>query len=584
MVKPTFIQFCLMTSPVSKSFRSLSEKANCFIPFKESIAAYPLPERFTFPFYYDPHPLCLIAAKSLQQYLLTQTDWEHNFGIDPNKKGLVIGKMFGVLVVKNAQGEIGYLVAFSGKLAGENHHPYFVPPVFDMLKKDGFFRQEEEVLNGLNRAIEILEANPALAASQNFLEEEKERSVWELAERKKKIKADKKIRKLCRQHLQEQGATIEQMEVLEEELKNESLRAHFYYKDFSKYWKHRLHLAEQKRDVWLNKVALLKKERKEKSGALQQKLFDQYSFLNQAGEEKSVGAIFRNTIQKIPPAGAGECAAPKLLQYAFLNQMKPLAMAEFWWGTPPKSAVRKQGQFYPACRGKCEPILAHMLEGIEMDENPMLVNPAIGKSIDIVFEDEALLVIQKPAEFLSVPGKNIRDSVFQRIQDRFPDASGPLIVHRLDMSTSGLMLIAKSKETHKFLQHQFIKRSIKKRYVALLDGEIREDEGTIDLPLRVDLDDRPRQLVCYEHGKSARTHWKVIDRKNQQTRVHFFPITGRTHQLRVHAAHPLGLNTAIIGDDLYGRKMDRLHLHAEFIEFTHPVSREVMQFEVAPEF
>ncbi len=525
-----------------------------------------------------------MAAQSLQQYLLTQNDWEHNFGIDPNKKGLVIGKMFGVLVVENTLGEIGYLAAFSGKLAGENHHANFVPPVFDMLKKDGFFRKEEEVLNTLNREIEGLEASPELAASLTFLNQEKERSTLELANKKKIIKADKKTRKICRQEFQKKGFSMAQMEVLEEELKNESLRAHFYYKDFSKYWKRRLLLAEEQHHFWVDKIAALKKERKEKSSALQQKLFNQYAFLNQAGEEKSLGAIFQNTIHKTPPAGAGECAAPKLLQYAFAHQMRPVAMAEFWWGSAPKSAVRKQGQFYPACRGKCEPILAHMLDGMDLDENPMLVNPAIGKTIDIVFADDQLLVIHKPAEFLSVPGKNIQDSVFQRIRERFPEASGPLIVHRLDMSTSGLMLIAKSKETHKFLQHQFIKRSVRKRYVALLEGVIAEEEGIIDLPLRVDLEDRPRQLVCYEHGKSARTKWKVIERMDQRTRIHFYPITGRTHQLRVHAAHPLGLNTPIIGDDLYGRKADRLHLHAEFIEFTHPVTRELMSFEVAAEF
>jgi tRNA pseudouridine32 synthase/23S rRNA pseudouridine746 synthase len=225
-----------------------------------------------------------------------------------------------------------------------------------------------------------------------------------------------------------------------------------------------------------------------------------------------------------------------------------------------------------------------MLEGIEMDENPLLKNPAEGKEIEIIFEDEHILVINKPAEFLSVPGRYIKDSVAQRMKEKFPNATGPLIVHRLDMSTSGIMLIAKSLEVHKFLQSQFIKRTIKKRYVALLEGIVNEKEGIVDLPLRTDWNERPKQLVCYESGKSAQTKWKVIERKNQQTRIHFFPITGRTHQLRVHAAHPLGLNLPIFGDDLYGTKSKRLCLHAEWIEFVHPISREVKSVTVEAEF
>ena len=303
--------------------------------------------------------------------------------------------------------------------------------------------------------------------------------------------------------------------------------------------------------------------------------------MNQAGEIKSLLDIFQD---KIPIGGTGECAAPKLLQYAFQHKMKPLAMAEFWWGQSPKSEIRKHRNFYPACIGKCKPVLSHMLEGIEMDENPLLKNPAEGKEIEIIFEDEHLLVINKPAEFLSVPGRYIKDSVAQRMKDKFPEATGPLIVHRLDMSTSGIMLIAKSLEVHKFLQSQFIKRTIKKRYVALLEGIVSEEEGTVDLPLRADWNERPKQLVCYDDGKPAQTKWKVIKRKNQQTRIHFFPITGRTHQLRVHAAHPLGLKLPIIGDDLYGTKSDRLCLHAEWIEFLHPISREVMTIEVEAGF
>lgn len=259
-------------------------------------------------------------------------------------------------------------------------------------------------------------------------------------------------------------------------------------------------------------------------------------------------------------------------------------MAEFWWGDSPRSEIRKHGQFYPSCRGKCEPILGHMLEGIELDDNPMLVVPSIGKELETIYEDDHILVINKPAEFLSVPGKTIKDSVYHRIQENFPDISGPIIIHRLDMSTSGIMLVAKNKHAHKAIQKQFIDRTIKKRYIALLDGLINEDSGFVELPLRTDINDRPRQLVCEEHGKHARTEWKVIERSEGTTRIHFFPVTGRTHQLRVHASHAKGLNTPIVGDDLYGKRSNRLHLHAEWIKFMHPVTRQTMELQVNADF
>jgi tRNA pseudouridine32 synthase/23S rRNA pseudouridine746 synthase len=265
------------------------------------------------------------------------------------------------------------------------------------------------------------------------------------------------------------------------------------------------------------------------------------------------------------------------LQYAFLNQLKPIALAEFWWGMSPDSEVKVHQEYYPACRGKCEPILSHMLEGIEMDVNPMSINPAEGKELPIIYEDDYLLLVNKPAEFLSVPGKTIEDSVQTRIQHKYPTATGPLLVHRLDMSTSGIILIAKKKDIHESLQKQFIKRTVQKRYAALLQGYVKSSSGEIQLPLRVDLEDRPRQLVCYEHGKEALTKYEVLERKNGQTRVHFYPFTGRTHQLRVHAAHLSGLNAPIIGDDLYGQKSDRLYLHAEYLSFWHPITKERME-------
>ena len=550
-----------------------------FQPFKTNISGISLPEKFTFPFYYEPHELSIIASTELQAYLETQTNFEHNFGLIENQEGLVIGKMFGVLVCQNQEGELGYLWAFSGKLAGVNHLPHFVPTIFDMLHEDGFFRKEEEVLNAINRQIEILENSDELRDKKEQLENTKNQANSDIQNQKakiKRLKVERDEKRISFTNLS--SAEIEQLEL---ELSEESKKESILLKKMTKYWNFQIEKAQNVVNLLLDEINQHKDERRQKSGALQQKLFAEYSFLNQFGERKSIGEIFNNN----PPAGAGECAAPKLLHYAFEYNLKPIAMAEFWWGQSPKSEIRKHKQFYPACKSKCEPILlSHMLHGLDMEANPFQENPAEGKDIEIVFEDKILAVINKPAEFLSVPGKIISDSVYQRVKELYPNATGPLIVHRLDMSTSGLMLIAKDEETYVKLQSQFIKRTIKKRYVALLDGILEENEGFIDLPLRVDLDDRPRQLVCYEHGKPAQTKWEKIEIRNNQTLVYFYPITGRTHQLRVHASHELGLNTPIVGDDLYGSKANRLHLHAEQLIFEHPISKEKIIIKVAPEF
>ncbi|WP_445715711.1 RluA family pseudouridine synthase [Flavobacterium sp.] len=550
-----------------------------FQPFKTNISGITLPEKFTFPFYYEPHELSIIAANELQSYLETQTDFEHNFGLNEKQEGLVIGKMFGVLVCQNQDGELGYLWAFSGKLAGVNHLPYFVPTIFDMLQEDGFFRKEEEVLNAINRQIEISENSDELKNKKIQLEHTKSEALSDIQNQKEIIKR----LKLERDEKRNSFANLltSEIEQLELELSEESKKESILLKKMTKYWNFQIEKAQKEVNLLLDEINQLKEERRVKSGALQQKLFAEYSFLNQFGERKSIGEIFNNN----PPAGAGECAAPKLLHYAFEHHLKPIAMAEFWWGQSPKSEIRKHKQFYPACKSKCEPILfSHMLRGLEMESNPFQENPAEGKNIEIVYEDDVLVVINKPSEFLSVPGKIISDSVYQRVKELYPNATGPLIVHRLDMSTSGLMLIAKDEETYVKLQSQFIKRTIKKRYVALLDGILEDNEGFIDLPLRVDLDDRPRQLVCYEHGKTAQTKWEKIEVRNNQTLVYFYPITGRTHQLRVHASHELGLKTPIVGDDLYGSKANRLHLHAESLTFEHPNSKKEITIKVNADF
>lgn len=560
------------------------QSPSCFLSFKSAIDSYSLPERFTFPFYYEPHPLSILAAGELQDYIQNQTDWEHNFGLDENQEGLVIGKMFGVMVVRNQQNEVGYLAAFSGKLADKNSHPLFVPPIYDMLEEDSFFIKGIKELNQINERIEILENNPDFISLSKELEIETASAEQKLEEQKLKMSEAKKARKLLRKKAQEENMGAESLETFMNELVRESLKDKFLMRELTGYLEEKLSEIKKKIAIYADEITFLKEERKQKSANLQQQLFDQYHFLNNKGETKSLCDIFEATALPKPPAAAGECAAPKLLQYAYLNNLQPIAMAEFWWGESPKSEIRKHGQFYPACRGKCEPILGHMLEGLSVDDNPLLVNPALGVQLETIYEDDYLAVINKPAEFLSVPGINILDSVYERMKLKYPEATGPLIVHRLDMATSGILLIAKDKDSHKLLQGQFIRRTVKKRYTALLDGIVTGNEGEIDLPLRIDLDDRPRQLVCYEYGKQAKTKWKVVERTNPHTRVHFWPITGRTHQLRMHASHASGLNCPIVGDDLYGTKADRLHLHAEWIEFKHPVSRETMTFEVAAEF
>jgi tRNA pseudouridine32 synthase / 23S rRNA pseudouridine746 synthase len=555
---------------------------NCFTLFTESIESYDLPEKFTFPFYYEPHPLCLVAAKQLQQHLETQTQWQHNFGLADNKK-TAIGKMFGVLLVQKNNGEIGYLAAFSGKLADKNLLPKFVPPVFDMLSEDGFFLSEQLVINDINKQIKTLEQNPKISGLKLALNIEKTAADIEIQNHRQKMIAGRRERKSQRSSAETNLSPTAFLE-LKEQLSKESIKHKNQLRDLNIYWAEQIDKAAVPLNQLIDELSNLKDKRKTLSANLQQKLFSQYRFLNKNGVEKNLNDIFQNTVNPTPPAGSGECAAPKLLNYAFKMKMKPLALAEFWWGTSPKSEIRQHKNFYAACQSKCQPILAHMLEGIEIDENPLLTNPGIGKSIDIIYQDDVMVVINKPADLLSVPGKNIEDSVYLRMKQQFPQATGPLIVHRLDMSTSGLMVIALTKQANKNLQQQFIKRTVKKRYIAMLDGMLEQEEGSISLPLRVDLDDRPRQLVCYQYGKPAETRWQVIERTNSQTKVYFYPKTGRTHQLRVHSAHSSGLYMPIVGDDLYGTKADRLHLHAELLSFNHPDTMELMSFQTEAEF
>ncbi|MDX6745759.1 pseudouridine synthase [Polaribacter sp. PL03] len=553
-----------------------------FQHFKTTISKIELPEKFTFPFYYEPHLLAKIATKELQEYLENQTDFKHNFGLENTSNELAVGKMFGVLVVKNNKNEIGYLNAFSGKLADKSLPEKFVPPVFNMRTEGSFYIKGELEIDAINAQLGNLKKDENYLNLKKLVHKTTKEIEDDLAFQRKRMKLFKNDRKAQKRNATSILNELEFKELIKK-LTQESYNNQFFMKELQEYYQTKIAKISKEFIIIEAKIASLKKERREKSNYLQQTLFSKYAFLNPKKELKNLLDIFNNPAIK-PPAGSGECSAPKLLQYAFANDLTPITMAEFWWGISPNSSVRQHKNYYPACQGRCKPILTHMLNGVEMDDNLLLENLAEKQELKIIYEDDVLIVVNKPAEFLSVPGKDIKDSVYARIKDKYPNATGPLIVHRLDMSTSGILLLTKTKEANKILQSQFIDRTIKKRYVALLNGNLVENNGKIKLPLRVDLDDRPKQLVDFTYGKPAETDWEIINRENGKTRVYFYPITGRTHQLRVHAAHKNGLNTPIVGDDLYGKKENRLHLHAQFIELYHPSTNKRISFTVEPEF
>ncbi len=546
-----------------------------FIPFSQEFQNLKLPERFTFPFYYDVHPLALHAAQLLQERLSTE-DFGHDFGLDRQERLGAIGKMFGILVVQDTKGVLGFLAAFSGKLGNSNEHAGFVPPVFDLLEAQGFFRREEQEIHQLTLQLEVLES----AQELNRLKEEESIVKQQWAAQIQEVQQKNKLAKALRdQKRKEFEASDLSMSNMLEALRFESMQESRELKALKREAEAAIQEKQNKVFAYQQRIEALKTRRAAHSADLQRRIFERYTFLNAEGQTQNVLNLFVDS----PPAGAGECAAPKLLQYAYLNALKPICMAEFWWGMAPDSEVRIHGHFYPSCKSKCEPILGHMLKGLEVDENPITaIHPAL--ELDIIYEDDWIVAINKAPEYLSVPGKNPMPNSLDDLKKKYPHADGPLLVHRLDMSTSGIMLAAKTKLMHQRLQRQFVLRKVEKAYLAILVGVPDQKEGDIKLPLRVDLDDRPRQLVCYAHGSYAHTKYKVLDIQNNETRIALYPQTGRTHQLRVHAAHHLGLNCPMKGDDLYGQKANRLHLHAAKLGFYHPHSNEWMELNCPAEF
>ena len=593
------------------------------------------PRQFTYPFCYEPHPLCIAAAKEVQRYIEESGVWK-------DEKGL--GKMFGVLCVsekgKGKSENIGFLAAYSGLLAGRNDWGYFVPPVFDAQQPYGHFKTEERAISALNKEIDALQKSDMYLAQRSEYEDAKLHIEQSIEQMRCRV-AEAKRQRDARRHEAEQGGkplTAEEKAAMVHEsqhLKAEQRRL----KQQCTATLDQLHrpLAEHEA-----RVDALRRQRREMSDALQQWLFSQYRMLNANGEERDLVDIFGETINAMPPAGSGDCCAPKLLQYAYANGLEPVCMAEFWWGDSPKQEIRHHLHYYPACRSKCLPILTHMLRGLDVEPNP-LAQPKTNDVPRIVYEDDTIIVVDKPAGMLSVPGKAVADgdvalngnavhadddvaldveeyvrqyltknsqlkpknSQLSTLNSQLSTLNSqlPKAVHRLDMDTSGLLVLALNDEAYIELQRQFASREVKKRYEAVLDGKpsvlcgapgskwlsVSHDgrEGRISLPLIADIMDRPRQRVDFDNGKTALTDYR-IERllPNGGTLVSLYPLTGRTHQLRVHCAHNDGLACPILGDPLYGHgcHTSRMYLHAAMVEFRHSVTGERLRFESASGF
>ena len=540
------------------------------------------PERMNNPLDYQPHPLCIAVCKELQTYLSEREDWREE--IDK-------GKMFGVLIVENAQPasgapKIGYLAAYSGQIGGRSDWDDFVPAVFDYLQPDGYFKTHEAEISGINQSIRKLEANTHMKEAKGLilqLQEERKHTIAAYQEKIKKAKAKRDARREAGSlNPEEEAEMVKESQFMKAELRR--LKKSLSEKTS----------LETEYEAYQADILSLKQLRKTLSDALQQWLFSQFRMQNHEGESKDLLEIFRDAalrdypqatiatsriaaLKMVPPAGSGECCEPKLLQYAYSLGYKPLQMAMFWWGESPKEEIRHHLHFYPACNGKCKPILQWMLPASTFE--PAAVDLSLYNKVETLYEDREIAVIHKPEGLLSVQGKDAaQPSVYALMRSKYPEATGPLIVHRLDMSTSGVMMIAKTEFAYHRLQKAFLNHQIQKKYVAIISGKVIPEKGIISLPLMPDYLDRPRQIVDHEQGKEAITEYEVLEPvDDSHLRIALYPKTGRTHQLRVHCAHQEGLNAPILGDPLYGNEMAaRLHLHAEEITFEHPLTGKKM--------
>ena len=538
------------------------------------------PHQFTFPFCYEPHPLCRLAAAEVEHHIVESGVWQGETSC---------GKMFGVLVVRYELGvrnyelgvrscELGFIAAYSGLLAGRNDWAYFVPPVFDAQQPDGHFKVTERSISDINREIDCIRHSDEYKRVKAEEAALRQKAADRIAAMKQRIASAKAERDRRRSDAQTGLLQISEAEAAAMTRESQTLKAD-------------LRRLKQRLDMELSaahaltfqydeRIAALRQRRRSMSDELQRWLFMQYRMLNARGEERNLIDIFSTTTHGIPPAGAGDCCAPKLLQYAYSHGLQPVCMAEFWWGESPRQEIRHHLSYYPACRSKCLPILTHMLQGLDVEPNPLTATAS--EELKIVYEDDAICVVDKPAGMLSVPGKDNVESVESIMRQRWHQYDGnPIMVHRLDRDTSGLMVVARTLEAYHSLQQQFACRTAAKRYEAVLDGVPALQQGTISLPLMPDITDRPRQRVDMEHGKPSVTTYRVVSTQNHRTLVWLFPHTGRTYQLRVHCAHPLGLATPILGDPLYGRgtAAPRMYLNAAELEITHPVTGRRMQWK-----
>lgn len=536
-----------------------------FHRFKKDISSVSLPTSFNNPFHYSPHTLCVWAADELR--LLLQSD--PRLAADA-----ATGKMMGVLVVRNVAGEVGYLAGFSGLLCGANRQAGFVPPVLDFLAPDGCFKREEAAITAINHKIAEIErsdeyhsAVEAVAHSECYAHET-------IAARKQQYAANKKVRDEKRAS---GTATAAELEALIHQSRFEKAEL----KRLARACNEQVESARALLLPFTQRIAALAAERKQRSAALQEWLFTQFNVLNGRGEKASLLQIFATYTGTLPPAGAGECAAPKMLHYAYENNMQPLAMAEFWVGASPTGEVRRNGFFYPSCKSKCYPILSYMLQGIDVEESALERGGDNLSAIKVVYEDDSLIVVDKPHGVLSVPGIVGGSSVQDWLRSTYK-SNDIFVVHRLDMGTSGLLVAARSMDVFKAMQGLFASREVEKRYVAMLNGVPQQCEGEITLPLMPDYDHRPCQKVSFEEGKPAKTIFKLLRNvqcgSSECALMSLQPVTGRTHQLRVHCAHHLGLNVPIVGDALYGATAERLMLHASYVAFRHPVSGRRVEF------
>ena len=523
-----------------------------------------LPLRLNNPFSYEPHPLALLAAAEVRRHVASHPEWAAE---------LAEGKMLGVLVCRDDEGRLGFLAAYSGQIGGREDWPWFVPAVFDYLQADGYFKREEAAITAINHQIDTLEHAEQLTTQRQQLARLRQQAETETSAYRQLMNEARARRQAQRDAGADSEALVRESQFQKAELRRLKQR-----------WRDAVAHAEEALRPQEEAIARLREERRHRSDALQRWLFDQFVMRNEAGEQRTLTTIFAPTPQHVPPSGAGECCAPKLLQYAFLHRLRPVQIAEFWQGRSPRQEVRHHGQFYPACRGKCKPILEWMLKSEElrvkseefatarMEGN---AEAAADSSLFTLHSSLTFCVVNKPAGLLSVPGRTGEPSVESLLRRQHGEV---WMVHRLDQDTSGLLVVALTREAYHRLQRQFLERTIYKRYIALLDGVPAQQRGTISLPLRPDPLDRPRQVVDHEHGREAVTDYEVLSVEDGRARVALTPHTGRTHQLRMHCAHAEGLGCPIVGDRLYGKPAQRLLLHAAELAFHHPVTGERLTF------